>query len=230
MTDAETMAWLLKRGDGLFPMVWQFNHRPASYTHPSHLPEFAERPKLLEFLRGSRRSNAVLSRALLERFGLDGSWCYDFSSVTRRLGLVDGPTLERLAVYLGAAMHAEEMRRVVSRDELAELREKVGEDVHLFAIKRAELLAGGLVPEVPRSLAGSGDWLERLAVSGLSCFSSLMAAEPSSVGTRFRLKFPAAVPWPASAPLPTVDHEKLSAFARRVLCREVNPDWTPCFN
>ena len=107
------------------------------------------------------------------------------------------------------------------------MKESLGEDLYLFAIKRASFL----IKRVPESFAKAlgTDPVNQLAESGRACVAACLIDEPIELWKRLSLKFPQELPR-AHDVLTDSSRPELWNLMRRILLSEVNPELAPCFN
>ena len=86
---------LVAERQGLLPLIYEFNMRPARYIHGSWIDSIVSQP-LFKTLKKNRRAEMRLSSLLLKRFHLDRDPVFDFEEPRRRLALIDGGRLMRL--------------------------------------------------------------------------------------------------------------------------------------
>ena len=210
----------------LFSLICRFNCQPARYIHRDRLVDAID-PELLAALVHSRRGERWLSTWIADRFELESAGLWDFDDDRRRLALLDFETLTHLAAKVGTVMCQQQIACVVDRDGQRQLRESLGEDLYLFAIKRASFLVKNVPPYFARPLGT--DPVSQLAGSGRLCMAACLAGEPVELWKRFSLKFPEELP---SFDESMSDSGRLELWKtlRRILLSEVNPNLAPCFS
>lgn len=158
----------------------------------------------------------------------EGYW--NFSEESQRIALLDAATIARLGLFFSAAVHAGEIARVIARDEVLQLRTSLGVDVVSYALKRGRYQVGGLrnvlqFPEVCGPLS-----MRVKEVSALS-LSALRSEWPGELRRMADDRFPKAAS--ADAVVPVLRREQRSALwftIKKLLLREVAPEWTQCFD
>jgi hypothetical protein len=118
----------------------EFNLHVARFAHRSWLGALSSEPTLSEviFEAGGRpavRSEPALSCWLLEELGLKGEMDWEMSELPKRIWLLDGPALERLALEFALCMHREWLVRVIDARHLRALYEKVDREAVRFVIQ-----------------------------------------------------------------------------------------------
>ena len=164
----------------------------------------------------------------------DHTGYWNFSEESQRLALLDSPTLERLGLFFSAAVHAEELSRIIAQKQVLELRQQFGQDILSYALKRGRYQIGGIreVLQVPVSF---GPLVQRIRI--------LAAEAPAMIGTGWpeELKVLALPRFPHmdGAPheekrwFPHLRREQRRALwftMKKLLLREVAPQWAPCFD
>jgi hypothetical protein len=199
--------------------VLRFNLQPASYADPAQLAALwpdglaaGQWPRLLAAPRLSSR----LSRHLIERLGAAGEPCWDFTPARRRLALLPATEIARLARFAGCFLNARAIAKVIARSAVQELRQRLGDDAYVFAVKRAAFLAPPERADAPPPEAG------RIECDGFACFAHWLAGEPAAVAARLRLKLPP--PGIPELPPATPDAVQAEQVLDKVL-KEGDPAW-----
>lgn len=172
------------------------------------LNELADNPR-------ARRHICALAR--------NGDAFWDFAEESRCLALLPPDTLIDLARFYGAGLHAEEMARTILGREVAALRESLGEDAYLYAIRRGQYqtLAGReLFTARHKDMALA----ERAGLHGREALGLIAAGWPQLLQNRT----PAAALSDIAAP-PDVQRG-LWFDLKKILLKEVAPSWAPCFD
>lgn len=175
--------------------IVEFNCLPSRYAHDSWFTALPHGALLLR-LRESPRIAQRLSRHLLAAWGLEGQYCFDFSTPPARLALLDSSTLTQLVLYAGLTATAAYVRQTVERDKVAALKQRLGEPAFLFALKRAPFL-GGVVPLSTALHRASPDAFHRITLlAGLQCLAASLKGRERALRRRLLFKFPHG--WAAS--------------------------------
>ena len=161
-----------------------------------------------------------------------GYW--NFSEESQRLALLDADTLKRVGLFFSAAVHAEEISHVIAREQVLTLRRELGADVLSYALKRGRYQVGTLralllAPGVPSDLPGR---VRTLAATVLAVISSDWP-EPLKALAASRLPHVDSSPSSEDSPLPQLRREQRRALwftMKKLLLREVAPEWAPCFD
>lgn len=154
-----------------------------------------------------------------------GFW--DFADESRRLAFLDADTLARLGMVFGVCVHAVEMARIITREQVLALREGLGEPLYRYGIQRGQYQLGGvrqlfLTRDVREPL------LERVRRHGLLALALCRAEWPPALTSRTAHVFPEPVEEP-DPPSPAVRRAVWGGL-KKVLLKEVAPQWAPCFD
>lgn len=180
--------------------------------------------------RALRRAGACgrrLSRWVLDHFQLAWLDLSIFETPRTRLVLLDAASLQRVTLFVGLALRAEEMRGVLGGTARARITEEIGREGLDFAV-RGSLLLGraprfGFEPDARRLRL-------RLVAIGAAFALSPSAWAVPGYADRLRLKLPkpvaGALPadWTQHPDLPP--DPALPPLVRRIV-REVAPQWSP---
>ncbi|WP_446424038.1 SctK family type III secretion system sorting platform protein [Mailhella sp.] len=162
---------------------------------------------------------------------------WDFSEETRRLVLLSPEQLRRLALCFSAAVHAEELARILDRKQVLELRDLLGDDVFSYAIRRGRYQIGSLRQVILQYLPAA-PLGERLLLLARAVLLLMGEAWPDELRRLWVLKLNAldfvSDGLSASAgPLPQLSREQRRALwftLKKILLREAAPQWAPCFD
>ena len=165
--------------------------------------------------------------------GLDaGALCAELAhrspvSLAWRLAGLDADTLARLGMVFGVCVHAVEMARIITREQVLALREGLGEPLYRYGIQRGQYQLGGvrqlfLTRDVREPL------LERVRRHGLLALALCRAEWPPALTSRTAHVFPEPVEEP-DPPSPAVRRAVWGGL-KKVLLKEVAPQWAPCFD
>jgi YOP proteins translocation protein K (YscK) len=118
----------------------EFNLHPARFAHRSWFESLASERAVSEALfeaggRAAHRCESGLSCWLLEERGLQGEMDWEMSELPKRIWLLDGPALERLALEVALCMHREWLVRMIDARHLRALYEKVDREAVRFTIQ-----------------------------------------------------------------------------------------------
>lgn len=196
-------------------------------------PEAA--PLLPLFARDARSSSRMAGRLplLYADAGTAGLkprswWALDFRVARHRLALLDPDTLTRLVLWCGLMRHRGEIARTIDRESVLALRAEVGEEGHMFVLRRSALLPGAR--DLRAAPEGGGPIGERLRAGGCAMIASCLADAPGTVTAAFLRTAPGMFAEPLrSAPAAGGDPSRHWPLVRTLLFKEIAPAWEPCF-
>lgn len=153
--------------------------------------------------------------------GPDGPF-WDFSEESRCLALLEPATLDELALFYGASLHAPEIARTIMGKDIARLREALGERAHAYAMQRGQYrMPAGRDSFAARNAGMS--LAERVVLHGREALGIIVAGWPQALQHRIR----------ATAPEDVAVSDNLRRGVwfdlKQLLLREVAPAWAPCF-
>ncbi len=163
--------------------------------------------------------------------GTQGEGYWNFSEESQRIALLDPVTIRRLGFFFSASAHAEELSRVIVRSEVLKLRQFLGADTFAYALKRGRYQMGSLRSLLlpPRTCGSLPRRIELLADVSLFLLSAdwpeklrLLAAP------RFPRQEESCIDFS-----PSLRREQRMALwftMKKLLLREVAPQWAPCFD
>lgn len=173
----------------LLPVIGEFNFLPGRYLHSSWLQALPY-AALLDKLRRCPRSEARVSRYLLDLFGLGDQYWFDFTEPLLRIALLKGVALDKLVFFAGLVCVSSHIQHAVLRAEVQQLRHSLGDEAYGFALKRAPFLVpAGSFPESERRVQGIRF---HALLTGLHCLSGAFAGRPPALTRRLLLKLPQA--------------------------------------
>ncbi len=219
LTDAVT------RKPALFRAILEFN-RSCEPSMPEELLSLgAPFPKLWE-QQSFRRAWPTLAQEHT------GYW--NFSEESQRLALLDIPSLERLGLIFSAAVHAEDLALILSREQVLSLRHTLGDDIYAYALTRGRYQIGSLrsLLLIPPSL---GTTAERIKMLSKAIPSLIMQGWPEQLCTMAKKKFscgedPVVQGEPLFKVFSQEERRSLWFTMKKILLREVAPKWAPCFD
>ena len=188
-------------------------------------PAALQRNGTLQKLEGSRAGKAIIRAWIFRQLEIQGIFT-DFSEERRRLALLDKETLSSLALTYGACIYAQEISRLIKRDEVAALRGLLGAHYEYalsrgrFQMRQAGDYFASFMPRAPLP--------ERVAEAGFAALRLCLADWPEALFRLAAPRLPGALRLPAdneSAPLLPV----FWADLKKLLITQVNPRWQSCF-
>lgn len=191
---------------------------PASDMHASQARQAVPQP-----LWGL--APALLSKALLQ--GPAGQWAreLDARQLSHRLALLPSAVVAQVAWNLGLLLHAQRLRQVILRPELALLAQG--------GVDHAAWVLVDAAPATQPHTDGPADlralpvaqWPERLRRSGEQALAALASATSPALGQRLRWKLAGRPNEDAAEAAPT---ERLLQLAYAPAAHAWSPDWEPC--
>jgi hypothetical protein len=138
-------------------------------------------------------------------------------------------TLDQLACYCGAAIHAAKIAATIARAQTAELKSVIGAAAHVFALRRGRLIAAPEVPGLDFSTGAPGTLGHHVYQSGWAALLAMLSCEPPEILERFQIKLPPSLPVDKSARLAPEDCERLWKFVRKVGGEVFTKEEIACF-
>lgn len=163
---------------------------------------------------------------------------WNFADEVHRLILLDDDTLHKLGLYFSAAVHGELLAHTLDRSSVSRLHVSIGKDVYAYALKRGRFQIGSLrsillaqtqgLPLDQRiiSLAQS-----TLIVSSATLPEKLRIRQLERIINIFRSSSDDETIIPQT--LPQLNHEQMRTLwftFKKLLIKEVAPQWAPCFD
>lgn len=205
----------------LWTAIYHFNTALASYTHPSHWPERIT-SETIQTLLAHSRTEGHLSEWLLETHKLQGSFLSDFEDLKRRLPLLDAKILQKLFLYVGAALNHQKIIKVLSKNERQALKTQLGEDVYRFGIKEAPLMIGNQASWMPTDNP-TQEIFESVLSSAIAVFEMIFSEAEYGIKKRIELKLPAALTWTWPQDIPKEQSDRAFQFVQRLLKKLFHP-------
>ena len=154
----------------------------------------------------------------------EGFW--DFGEETRRLALVSTEELSRLALVFGVCLYGQVLARLVLREQVLAAREAIGRDLYEYALHRGQFQLGTVRSfflsqntELPLSV--------RIHLHGRQAVALCCALWPEDL--RMRVDCLSALP-EELPPLSPAFRRMLWFSLKKLLIKEVAPQWAPCFD
>ncbi len=167
----------------------------------------------------SRRGSPVLAWPVAPPE--EGFW--DFTEESRRLAFLSGEERERLGSVFGVCVHAAELARIITRDRVLPLREALGEPLYRYGIQRGQYQLGS-VRQFFLSLDVREPLLERMRRHGRLALALCCAPWPAALKERV-----AGAAEDAPPVSPAVQRAVWFGL-KKLLLKEVAPQWAPCFD
>lgn len=210
-------------------LAWRFRLMPSSYCHESWLPRGLSDALLPSRARHEGMCHRYLSPWMMDHFKLGCPEGIVFDDPLRRLALLDGETLQRMAPVVGLAASRDALRRTLDGAALVRLRAATGLDELGFIRASSDGLFPAGMGLPPADLAGQ-DAGDRLAARGRVLLLALAGIDQLAVIRRLRLKFPRAAGLKAAPCKPLVhDRAALSSWLSTQLIPRIAPPWAWLF-
>ena len=178
---------------------------------------------------GLKMSRLLTSPVFRRRLGLDDKDTFwEFGDEVRRLAFLSEDEFSRLALYFGVCVHGPSLARIVLRSEVLALRAALGESVYRYALQRGRYQLGSvrhlfLNEDTEHSLA------DRIRLHGWKALAICCADWPAAL--RCRVPVIEALPQAfLSEQLPPAARRVLWYSLKKLLVKEVAPQWAPCFD
>jgi len=167
---------------------------------------------------------------------------WDFAEETRRLILLPSDILERLALSFSAAVFAEEIALTVDGKQVLSLRTLLGNEIFSYAIRRGRYQIGSIRQSI-LSLFSPAPLSERILLLARAVLLLMRDSCPQELRELWLQKLSAMSIFSSptsgneifepSAPLFQLSREQRRALwftLKKILLREVAPQWAPCFD
>ncbi len=237
----EFLQGLIRSRHPLLGGILAFNRKLVSRLRPDVLSPAGR--AIAPLIRDERASNRLLRHLPLLAHGGDGpapsaSWLLDFRVSRHRLALLPDETSLRLALWYGLTRHRAEVAALIRREDVLALRAEVGEEGHLFALRRSSLLPGaretakGAEKEVPRA----APLAERIRHAGFSAIARCLGDAKPALLDALECILPADFAGHVAAVRKSPRATSADAAAadwpllRTLLFKEIDPAWAPCFS
>ena len=148
---------------------------------------------------------------------------WNFAEESHCLALLTPETIADLARFYGAGLHAQDVARTVLGQEVAALRQAMGEDAYAYAMQRGQYqaLSGG---EMFAARHKDFPLAERIGLHGREALGLITATWPQPLQK--------CAPMAALSDL-SASPNVLSGLwfdMKKILLKEVAPTWAPCFD
>lgn len=171
--------------------IWEFNYKPEKYVHSSWLKDLPNADIILKLMaEDSRKTSTRLSHHLLSQLGFDGKFFFDFNDSLTQLALWNTADMQKLVKHIGIMFYFDDIRRCITRHEVATYRKSLGEELYTFAlegapqIKQQQLKALKLPDELSIH--------RKLVVTGMAVIIAAMQDYPYALLKRMIIKLPRA--------------------------------------
>ena len=211
-------------------LAWRFRLLPSTYSDESWLPQGLSDALMPSRAEPSGMCHRYLSPWMTQHFKLGDAEAMDLDDPLRRLALLDGETLQRLAPALGLLSCRDALRHTLDGAVLGRLRAACGLDELGFIAASADGLLPADLALPPVDLAGEGAG-PALAACGRRLLLALAGTDQLPVIRRLRLKFPRAAGLKAAPRAPAGARERaaLSSWLSARLIPRIAAPWAWLF-
>lgn len=175
--------------DGL-DLVMDFNFRPLSYLDYSWLTGLPESITSLMKLVEEPARDADVSQQVNQALDIHNDYFFDFDDPITQVALLGKLQLRRVIYLAGLALLQNDIRRVVTRQEVQRLNQAVSEKDLEFVTRRASRLTKGLDLEVLPVKPVRVEFNTQAELLGLQCLGASLENYPHALQKRVMLKLP----------------------------------------
>jgi hypothetical protein len=194
-------------------LINEFNFLPLRYIHPSWLKTIPG-GRYLGGMHSFSRTEHRLSQYILSHLGLENEYFFDFTNQANTIALLDESKLSEIIRYAGLVINREQIKKIIVREDIVQLKQKMGEEAYFFTLKRAPFM--GTVPDFPTTEYKSENILTNVTISGVQCLATLFS-DNTAILKRLFLKFP--ITWKSYSQLSTEDISRGRSKASSLLVR-----------
>jgi hypothetical protein len=144
------------------------------------------RRDVFDILTHSDSTKTAIRKDALGLLGLKTTVDYDITARPVKLAITKKCLLERGMVIAGAIFYNRDIVKVISKKELHSLTEVIGEDIHLFIVKRGMMLRK-MVP--PLNFEAAGPIAKKIVLAGKDIFCKALFGLPNEIKKRLELIF-----------------------------------------
>lgn len=180
-------------------------------------------PARLEALFGDSAldaDDAFVNQAIRERLGLGDAAEFDPRDPVQRAALLPREALSLLAWRLGLGCGASRLRRLIRRDELAELGDEISERDWRLVLELHPSQAGDIAALAQAPVAALPETCRRV---GWDLLAAACDTLPADIGKRLQLKLPLDAA-PSEHPRTALQRERFAAACADA-AGEWDPDW-----
>lgn len=189
----------------------RFERLPATYCHPERIGKLLPEGLPVSFrdrLLASKRLRLRLSALIAKRFALAPLTLGDLATPEGRFAQLEGHALKDAMRRIGAIWQAHNIRKIILKEPLRRLHERLGRDNHRAALRFIDLAPSQITdqdqldadnPDIDRLMA----WIERDAVIAINAWRR---EQPAALADRLWLKLS---PGPGSDNEPPAGHRDL---------------------
>jgi hypothetical protein len=160
---------------------------PAKYIEKSWLDSIIP-DHLLIPIQNSTRGVRQLSEIILQSYGLNGSFFFEFDDPLFHYALLPNNVLIKLSFYSAIALNHNEIKTVIDKDKKKTLIDCIGYRGYQFALEKASLLIGDINNDHNYGIIWD-NLTSYFYNYGVSFFLSCYSNSPKSFYNRLLLKF-----------------------------------------
>lgn len=196
-----------------------FNLRPAVHIHPSRLPVWAADVSSLP-----PNVVAALSQEILTTYSLTDDCDWGLPDTGVRFFMIDPTARDQIALVLGVAAHRKQFRKVVLKNQLAALRDVLGQAKDALWLPVSEAVdSSNEVLKIDWSGLDGATLQKQLIEHGYQQLLKLLDRSKSAYWKRAVLGTPSGFSWKPCAPMNQLDCQRL---IDRIIV-ELLPRWAP---
>lgn len=207
---------------GMLRLIYEFNMMPAGYAHKSWIEPVISNSFFVR-TSNSKRVCKKTSKLILQYYGLNKDFFYDFSELKNRLALLPAEILNTLSLYGGIALNLKEIKTIIDKRK-NKIIDTIGEKGLRFAIFGLPLLVGNLVPKTNKSIQWD-DPIKFLQKCGQSFYLTAYANDPKQLYNRLLLKFPKDLEPDRNSFEYEIDPSSIGPFFIRIAKHVVDRRW-----
>lgn len=177
---------------------------------------------------------ALRAIALKKERLIETEYCFwDFMEETRRIALLDPEIVRRLQLVFGAAINADDIAKVLKRDEVLQLQQILGEDLYQYSLLRGRYQVGA-VRQFFLAQNRSVPLTTRIQLDGRMALEICASLWPNFLQSRFfsqlNIMFSLEDNTTLSHDYPLSVIRGVWDGLKKILLREVAPQWAPIFD
>lgn len=172
--------------------VLGFNFRPMTWMHGSWVEALPLPIKQSIDQSQEPRLDPAIAKSINIALGLHQKYQFEFDTPLKKLSLLPSADLQRLVYLCGLGMQQLELRRVVEKEQVIQIRNSVSDDDYRFVMQGASRFTKGFdlgsLPPKPAKV----NFVVQANVLGAQCLRAAFVDEPEALYQRICLKLPKA--------------------------------------
>ena len=231
----------LKSKNPNFAILYGLNFAPFDYLDTGWKQEIPELNNLsdetFQALKKSKRGQGALNDIVLKHFEADQSFIEQLTSFQSRFCLLPGDYILNLISYIGIALHAHWIHKIILGKDIRLIKDTVGEDLYAFCLKRLPFMMNWIIsqdsytqkPPLDQSLSTI------VEKTGVHILYHWFQSEPEAVRKRLEMKMPPKFSLAklggtdSISYLASLDQAKIDLFIRKLI-KERYPPWASLFS